>query len=119
MITATGVTAFVEAANLGPGVRRPVGPAEVAHAGNQRETGFMRSLQLSGLPLVRLPSPGPVCPGAGIAPDRGKPLACGICHVPCLLPVLPVHRRRAALFPLFWSAGFPSFTGEGKTHQTI
>ena len=25
----------------------------------------------------------------------------------------------AALFPLFWSAGFPSFTGEGKTHQTI
>ena len=56
---------------------------------------------------------------ASPAPDRGKPLACGICHVPCLLPVLPVHQRRSALFPLFWSAGFPSFTGEGKTHQTI
>ena len=40
--------------------------------------------------MCRCPSPVPVCPGAGIAPDRGKPLAFGICPAPCLLPVLPV-----------------------------
>ena len=40
--------------------------------------------------MCRCPSPVSVWPGAGIAPDRGKPLACGICHAPCLLPVLPV-----------------------------
>ena len=30
--------------------------------------------------------------GIGLARrmDRAKPLACGICHAPCLLPVLPV-----------------------------
>ena len=49
-----------------------------------------------------------------------SPLPSGICLVPCLLPVLPeCTGEAAALFPLFWSAGFPSFTGEGKTHQTI
>ena len=40
--------------------------------------------------MCRCRSPVSVWPGAGIAPDRGKPLACGICHAPCLLPVLPV-----------------------------
>ena len=40
--------------------------------------------------MCRYRSPVSVWPGAGTAPDRGKPLACGICHAPCLLPVLPV-----------------------------
>ena len=48
------------------------------------------------LPLVRRPFPRPACPGAGTAPDRGKPLAG---HVPCRLPVLTGPGRILAFLP--------------------
>ena len=67
-----------------------------------------------GLPLARLPSPGPVCPGAWIAPDRGKPLAFGICHAPCLLPVLPGHRRRRRCSPFSGPLVSPHSQVKGK-----
>ena len=62
-------------------------------------------------PCAAFPSPVPVCPGAGIAPDRGKPLACGICHAPCLLPVLPVPGDGGAFLRVKVSPVSP-FTGE-------
>ena len=61
--------------------------------------------------MCRYPPPVPVCPGAWTAPEQGKPLACGICHVPCLLPVLPVPRRRRRFPPCQVSPVSP-FTGE-------
>ena len=56
-------------------------------------------------PLVPWPSPGPVCPGAWIAPDR-VPLTC---HGPCLLPVLFVPGGVGAFLPCqgFAVAAFP------------
>ena len=56
-------------------------------------------------PMCRCPSPVPVCPGAWIAPDRGKPLAFGICHAPCLLPGLPVPGDGGAFPPCQGVAG--------------
>ena len=57
-------------------------------------------------------------PQAFPAPDRGKPLACGICHAG-MLELALAPRNRVALYSLpalvRW---FPSFVGEGKTHQT-
>ena len=61
--------------------------------------------------MCRCPSPVPVCPGAWIAPDRGKPLAFGICHAPCLLPVLPVPGDGGAFLRVKVSPVSP-FTGE-------
>ena len=49
--------------------------------------------------MCRCRSPVSVWPGAGIAPDRGKPLACGICHAGVLeLDLAP--RNRTALYSL-------------------
>ena len=61
--------------------------------------------------MCRCPSPVPVCPDAWISPDRGKPLACGICHAPCLLPVRPVPGDGGAFLRVKVSPVSP-FTGE-------
>ena len=66
----------------------------------------------------------PLSPGPGHGPGipRARPgQAPCLWHLSRPLPVAGPARppATAALFPLFWPAGFPSFTGEGKTHQTI
>ena len=58
-----------------------------------------RARESGGAALGTQSLPWPACPGAWTAPDWGEPLAGGVCHGPCRLPVLTGPGRILAFLP--------------------